>query len=351
MKATPAQQTQVWSRVRVGPVALPWPAGDSGRAAWTRYAIGVVVLALPLLILKDSPYYLNLLILTYAFAGLASAWNIIGGFGGQFSLGHGVFFAAGAYTVAILFTRLNISPWIGLVPAALIAAAIGGLISAPMFRLRGPFFSIATLALNQIALVLVNYFKFLGGPRGVSITFKPAFASMIFEEAWQYGLLTLFFCCVTIAAALAVRRSRLGYYLLAVREDEDSARATGINAFSVKLYGMLISSALTGIGGAIYAMYVLFIDPPTVFSLPDIGVRFALLALIGGIGTISGPVVGAFLITPSASYLRGALTSFRPGTHLIVLALVLILAPIFMRRGIVGAAQDLARIYRRRRAH
>ncbi len=348
MKAAETQPARALSRVRIGRFELPWPSGESTRAVWTRYAIGMLVLALGIVLLKDSPYYLNLLITTYVFAGLASAWNIIGGFGGQFSLGHGVFFATGAYVVAILFTRYNISPWLGLVPATLAAALVGGLISAPIFRLRGPFFSIATLALNQIALVLVNYSKFLGGPRGVSIDFKPAIANMIFEEAWQYCLLALVFCALTIAVAMIVRRSRLGYYLLAVREDEDSARSTGIDAFRVKLYGMLISSALTGIGGAIYAMYVLFIDPPTVFSLPDIGVRFALLALIGGIGTIPGPVVGAILITPSASYLRGALTAFRPGTHLIVLAIIMILAPLFMRRGIVGAFEDVARRLRRR---
>ncbi len=328
---------------------MPWPRGDSAAAAWSRYGIGIVALALPLLLLKDSPYYLNLLILTYVFAGLASAWNIIGGFGGQFSLGHGVFFAAGAYTVAILFSRYHVSPWIGLVPAALVACLLGGLISAPIFRLRGPFFAIATMALNQIALVLVNYTTYLGGPRGVPLDFNPGFANMIFEDPWQYGVLGLLFCAVTVGVALAVRRSRLGYYLLAVREDEDSARSTGINAFSVKVNGMLISSSLTGVGGAIYAMYTLYVDPPTVFSLPDIGVRFALLALIGGIGTIAGPVVGAFLITPSASYLRGALTAFRPGTHLIVLAVIMILAPIFMRRGIVGAVEDGLRRLRRPR--
>jgi branched-chain amino acid transport system permease protein len=350
MKAARAQPAGEPWRVRIGPFELPWPSGESAGAAWTRYAVGIVVLALLLVLLKDSPYYLNLLVISYVFAGLASAWNIIGGFGGQFSLGHGVFFATGAYVVAILFSRYHISPWLGLVPATLAAAAVGGLISAPIFRLRGPFFSIATLALNQIALVLVNYSKFLGGPRGVTIDFKPGIANMIFEEGWQYGLLALAFCALTIAVAMLVRRSRLGYYLLAVREDEDSARSTGINAFSVKLYGMLISSALTGVGGAIYAMFVLFVDPPTVFSLPDIGVRFALLALIGGIGTIPGPVVGALLITPAASYLRGALTGFRPGTHLIVLAIIMILAPLFMRRGIVGAIEDLGRRLRRRGA-
>ena len=326
------------------------PHGDSAAAAWTWYGVGIVALALVLVLLKDNQYYLTLLIVTYLFAGLATAWNIIGGFGGQFSLGHGVFFAAGAYVVAILYTRYHVSPWLGLIPAVAVSMVIAGLISAPIFRLRGPFFAIATMALNQIALVLVNYSSFLGGPRGVTIKYQPSLANMIFEEPWQYAAVALAFCALAVAVALLVRRSRLGYYLMAVREDEDSARSTGINAFTVKLYGMLISSALTGVGGGIFAMYVLYIDPPAVFDLQEVGVRFALLALIGGVGTIPGPVVGAFLITPLASYLRGALTTFRPGTHLIVLALVMILAALFMRRGIVGAVEDAVRRLRRSRS-
>lgn len=319
------------------------PRGDSASAAWSRYGLGMLALALLLLAVKDSPYYLTLLIVTYLFAGLASAWNIIGGFGGQFSLGHGVFFAAGAYVVAILYTRYHVSPWLGLIPAMAVATVISGLISAPIFRLRGPFFAIATMALNQIALVLVNYTSFLGGPRGVTIRYQPSLANMIFEEPWQYAVIALVFCALTVAVALVVRRSRLGYYLLAVREDEDSAQSTGINTFSVKLYGMLISSALTGMGGGFFAMYVLYIDPPSVFSLQDVGVRFALLALIGGISTLSGPVLGSLIITPLGIYLRGALTDFRPGTHLIVLALLMILAALFMRRGVVGAVESLTR--------
>ena len=335
---------------RLGRFWASLPRGDSAAGAWSLYGLGMLALLMVLVLVKDNPYYLTLLIVTYIFAGLATAWNIIGGFGGQFSLGHGVFFAAGAYVVAILYTRYHVSPWLGLIPAMAVAAVIAGLISAPIFRLRGPFFAIATMALNQIALVLVNYSGFLGGPRGVTIKYEPSLANMIFEEPWQYALVTLIFCALAVAVALLVRRSRLGYYLMAVREDEDSARSTGISAFTVKLYGMLISSALTGIGGGIFAMYVLYIDPPSVFNLQEVGVRFALLTLIGGVGTIAGPVVGAFLITPLASYLRGALTTFRPGTHLIVLALIMILAPLFMRRGIVGAVEDVARRLRRDRA-
>ena len=330
---------QVIGRVRLGRVAIPWPVGDSSASAWLQYLIGMLLLAVLLAVLAQNPYYLTIFISTLIFAGLASAWNIIGGFGGQFSLGHGVFFACGAYTVALLYKTHGVSPWLGVVPAVLLAMLVAALISAPIFRLRGPFFAIATMALNQIALVLVNYSKFVGGPRGVTLGYRPSLANMIFEEPWQYGVLALTFCAGCVAAAVAVRRSRLGYYLMAVREDEDSARAIGINPFSTKMFGMLISSALTALGGGIYAMFVLYIDPPTVFDLQEVGVRFALLTLIGGVGTISGPVVGALIIQPLASILRGALTGFRPGTQLIVLAVIMILAALFMRRGIVGAVE------------
>lgn len=342
-----ASTTPLLGRVKLGPVSVPWPVGDAARSAWLQYAIGMALLGILFAVIAQNPYYLTIFISTLIFAGLASAWNIIGGFGGQFSLGHGVFFAVGAYTVALLYKNIGLSPWLGLVPATVLAMIAAGIFSAPIFRLRGPFFAIATMALNQIALVLVNYSKFVGGPRGVTLGYLPNPANMIFEEPWQYGVLAFAFCAACVAAALAVRRSRLGYYLMAVREDEDSARAIGINAFSTKMYGMMISSGLTAIGGGIYGMFVLFIDPPSVFDLQEVGVRFPLLTLIGGVGTVSGPVVGALVIQPLASLLRGALTGFRPGTHLIVLAIIMILAALFMKRGIMGAVDDLLRRLRR----
>jgi branched-chain amino acid transport system permease protein len=156
------------------------------------------------------------------------------------------------------------------------------------------------------------------------------------------------FMAACVAISIVLMRSRLGYYLLAVREDEDAARAAGIDVTGVKLRGTALSAALTAVGGGLFAMYVRTIDPPTLFSLSDIGVKFPLLALIGGIGTITGPVLGAFLIVPVESYLRAVLGGEWPGTHLIVLGFVMLLAALFMRHGVAGALDGLWQRWRRR---
>jgi branched-chain amino acid transport system permease protein len=281
-------------------------------------------------------------------AALASAWNIIGGFGGQFSAAHGVFFGLGAYLTARLYLA-GISPWFTLPIAGAVSALIAVLISWPTFRLRGPFFAIATMGFNEVALSLANYFESLtGGARGILIPFRASFSNMIFMERWKSALLMYAFLALTVAAALAIRRGRLGYYLLAVREDEDAARAAGVNILSVKLWGMAISAFLTGMGGTLFTMFVRFIDPPTLFTLPEVGVKFALIALIGGIGTISGPVLGAALVIPLENYLRATLGGL-PGVHLVVLALMLMLAALFLKRGIVGAITRLPLFGRGRR--
>jgi len=309
-----------------------------------RACVGLAVLLVPVLLLSGSAYWLNILAYSFLFGGLALAWNIIGGFGGQFSLGHGVFFACGAYLAADLYVLAGVSPWLALIPAALLAALVALLVSWPTFRLKGPFFAIATLALNEIGFVLANYFEGItGGPRGILVPFKAGLENMIFKDRLSYVFLMFGFLAFCLAAALLVRHSRLGYQLLAVRDDEDTARAAGVNVLAAKLKGIAISAALTGMGGVFFTMYVRFIDPPTLFSLPDIGVKIALIVLIGGIGTIWGPVLGALLIVPVESYLRSSLGGLWPGTHLVVQGVVLVAAALFMKRGMVGAARSLAR--------
>jgi len=313
--------------------------------AWieiARSGAGLLLLLIPVLALSGSNYWLNILTYAFLFGGLALAWNVIGGFGGQFSLGHGVFFAVGAYIAADLYVVHSISPWLALVPSALLAALVAVLVSWPTFRLKGPFFAIATLALNEIGFVLANYFDGItGGPRGVLISFKAGLGNMIFKDRLSYVLLMFGFLAACLVVAISVRYSRLGYQLLAIRDDEDTARAAGVNVLAAKLKGIAVSAALTGIGGVLFAMYVRFIDPPTLFSLPDVGVKIALIVLIGGIGTIWGPVVGALLIVTVESYLRSTLGGLWPGTHLIVLGIVLVAAALFMKRGIVGAGRSL----------
>jgi branched-chain amino acid transport system permease protein len=300
---------------------------------------------------SGNSFALNILATTFLFAGLASAWNIIGGFGGQFSLGHSVFFAIGAFTVANLYIRAGISPWLGLIPAAALAAAVAAPVSWPVFRLRGPFFAIATMALTEVALALGNYWESVtGGTRGLSIPFRLGFPNMIFRDRLSYALLMYGFAALCLLIVLLVARSRLGYSLQAVRDNEQAARASGIDATRVKLVGMMVSAALTAVGGGLFVMFVRVVDPAALLSLFDFGVKFALIALIGGLGTVYGPILGALLIVPLENWLRAELGGVVPGANLIVLSILLVLAALFLKHGIVGALERGATLVRRRRS-
>lgn len=317
---------------------------QTGRIALRNYLIGMALAFLPFALLVKDTYWLNIIAFTYLMGGLAAAWNIIGGFAGQFSLGHGVFFGIGAYATARMYTLFEISPWLTMIPAALLAALVAVLISWPTFRLRGPFFAIATMAFNEVAFVIANHFDTLtNGPSGILIPFKANAANMIFQHRWQYALLMFGFAALVIGVTVLLRRSRLGYYLLAVREDEDAARAVGIDVLGVKLRGMALSAGLTSLGGTLFVMYLRYVDPPTVFTLSEVGVKFALLALIGGIGTVAGPLLGAALIIPFENVLRAELANALPGINLAILGFLMVLAALFMKRGLVGAGTDLWR--------
>ena len=317
--------------------------------ALLKYAGLLLLAALPLALLWNNSSWVGILATAYLFAALACAWNIIGGFGGQFSLGHGVFFAIGAYTVARLYLDLGLTPWLGIFPAAALATIVALMISWPTFRLRGPFFAIATMAINEACFALANYSDAItGGPRGILIPFRAGVSNMIFVERWKYALLMFGFMAIVVLITVWLRRARLGHYLMAIRADEDAAGAAGINVLKAKLQGMALSAFLTGIGGGLFAMYVRVLDPPSLFTLPDIGVKFALIALIGGIGTIIGPVIGALLIVPLENFLRGWLGGDIPGGHLIVLGAVLVIASLFLKRGVVGALIAAQRRWGRR---
>lgn len=305
--------------------------------------------AVILVLYRNDPFILNIMAYTFLFAALSSSWNIIGGFGGQFSLGHGVFFAIGAYITANFYFHHQISPWISMIPAMIAAAIVAVAVSWPTFRLKGPFFAIATLALNEVAFVLANYFDaFTGGPRGMLLPFKAGLENMIFTSRLPYSIIMLGFLFVCLIVSAWVLRSRLGYYLQAVHLDEDAAKAVGIDVLKVKLTGMAISAALTGIGGALFAMYLRFVDPPTLLNVQDIGVKFLLIALIGGVGTLYGPLAGALLIIPLEFYLRATIGGAIPGGNLVLLGLLLVIFSLFMRRGIIGAATDLINKYKGR---
>lgn len=304
----------------------------SARSAWMYYASAIVVLAGVLLLLSPEPYFAGLLGLGILFAGLAVAWNIIGGFGGQFSLANAVFFGIGAYAVALLQVNFGISPFIGIVVGIVISMAVAAALSWPLFRLRGPYFAIGTLALSLVVLALAEYLPWTGGSLGVLIPF----ADQLVKDREMWGYIFLLFLAICLAVSLIVARGRLGYYLIAVRDDHDAAAAAGASPLRVKTVAFVISALLTSVGGSLYVMYLGFLDPPSFLSPIAIGAYIPLLALIGGIGTIVGPVLGGLILPPVQTYLRGELTFLPSGASEAAIGLILVLAALYFREGIWG---------------
>lgn len=315
----------------------------SARSAWSAYAIGMAALAVVAGLLLQQPYFLGLAMIGFMWAGLASAWNIIGGYGGQFSLAHSVFFAVGAYAVALTQVNFEWTPWAGIALGAVISAGIAAALSWPLFRLRGPFFAIGTLALSMVVLALVEYFPWTGGTRGVLIPY--AMQPITSRPVWAFIFLA--FLAVCVAVALLVSRSRLGYYLIAVRDDDAAASAAGASPLGVKTTAFVISAMLTSVGGALYVMFLGFLDPPSFLSAIQVGAYIPLLALIGGIGTIVGPIIGGMLMPQLQTLLRGSLADLPAGISEALMGLILVLAALFFREGIWGKLVHLTRRMRR----
>lgn len=304
-----------------------------------RAYVGATALSLLLLIplAVDSPFVYHLFVLICIFGGLATAWNIVGGYAGQLSLGHAVFYGIGSYTGALLIINYGISPWIGMIAGATISALVAAAISYPTFRLRGPFFALASIAVLEVfKLLTVHQGGWTGGAAGLSIPLNIGFKWMIFREKWMYLLIAFAMLLVTLWVAWYIRQSRLGFYLVAVREREDAARAVGINTTKVKLIAAVISAALVSVIGTFHAMYLTFIEPSAAFSL-DLSIQVAMFALIGGLGSVAGPLAGTILVLPIAELARGWLGTFGSGTHGFIYGVILVVVVLTMPKGIVGS--------------
>ncbi|HWQ78318.1 MAG TPA: branched-chain amino acid ABC transporter permease [Anaerovoracaceae bacterium] len=305
-----------------------------------------VVLVLVFLILPqilDNPYLLHIFILIFLYAASAGAWNIIGGYGGQVSLGHVAFFGIGAYTTALLYNYFGITPWLGMLVGAVIAAVVSGLISYPCFKLRGPFFTLATLAFAEVLRLLCIWARpVTGGQVGVTILFKPSFLNFQFLGKAPYYYIAFLLMLVIYLVSLYIERSKFGYYLTALKEDHEAAEALGINTARCKLYATLISGFLTSICGSFYTQLLLFIEPHSVFT-STLSNQFAMMAVVGGSGTAIGPIIGSFILTPLNELLRGALGGKFMGLNFVIFGLILILVVTFMPNGIVGFCKSFSR--------
>lgn len=307
--------------------------------------IGAVVLFLLLfmvpLFMKNN-YMLSIMVQIFLFAALGSAWNIIGGFARQISWAHASFFLIGAYTGMLMFQYLKISPWISVFAGLLLAIVFAVFIGAPSFRLRGTYFSLATIAVGQMIRELVVYFSgFTGGNNGIVISSRyKGFAVMRWNAETPYYYIFLILLILILGVVYIVDRGRLGYYLKAIREDQDAAESLGIRSSKVKMYALIISAACTSVLGTFYAFKMSYVDPTMVGSF-DLAVKIGVIAIVGGIGTFWGPMLGAVVIIPLMEACNAFLPATWSGASLALYGLILMLIVIFKPEGFWSIVMDV----------
>ncbi|CAB3735313.1 MULTISPECIES: ATP-binding cassette domain-containing protein [Achromobacter] len=288
-------------------------------------------------VVMGTPFWTNLFVLLFVFSALSVAWNIVGGYAGQLSLGHAVFYGIGGYTATLLTQNFGISPWIGMFAGAAISAAVAILISYPTLRLRGPFFALATIAILEVVrLLVIHEESWTGGSSGISLPLNIGWAWIVFREKINYVIIAFGLFVLVTWVSWYIRKSRIGHYLIAIREREDAALAVGIHTVRVKIIAAVVSAVLTSIIGTFHITYLTFVDPSSAFSL-ELSIQVAMFALIGGLGTVSGPIAGTFLVLPIAELARGWLSSVGNGMHGLIYGLILVAVVLTIPRGLAGA--------------
>jgi len=304
-------------------------------------AVGVLV-ALPWMV---SSYAVTVLIFIFFYAYLGQAWNIVGGYAGQLSAGHAAFVGVGGYAAALLSMHAGLTPWIGMWIGGMLAAGLGAFIGYLGFRfgLRGFYFVLLTVAFAEICRVVALNVDAVGGALGLYITFTGNPRQFQFQDNRVYYYVALALMLGATALVWALERHRLGAYLTAIRQDEGACEALGIDTFRCKMVAMVLSSFLTGVGGTFYAFYLFSLQPNAVFGIP-LSVEIIIRPIVGGAGTVLGPLLGSFILSPLAEISR---TYFAQGgwsgVHLIVYGLLLISVVLFLPRGAYPALVRLAK--------
>ena len=286
--------------------------------------------------LTDSGVVLNFVMMSLYACLLAQAWNVLGGFGGQFSFGHALFFGVGAYIQVIAQVQGGWNPWLALPVAMLVSAAVGAFVGALSFRygLKGSYFALVTLAFAEVFRILALSVSFTGAGVGLMLPLNESLSNMQFTSRAGYVWLVLSLVTLALLVTAWLRHSRFGAYLQAVRDNEDAALAVGVNPFRIKLVAIVLSGALMGAGGAFYAQVFQYIDPGLAFG-PHTSVEALVGAIVGGMGTLWGPVLGALALHVLADVTRNLLGQL-PGINMVIYGMVLIVIVMFLPRGISG---------------
>jgi branched-chain amino acid transport system permease protein len=296
-----------------------------------------------------SEYQLQVLVQMLAVACIASAWNLMGGFTGLFSLGHITFVGLGAYVSTLLQVRSGLSPWLGLPLAMLLSGALAAVVGLVSYRSRLSHAALAllTMVLAQLAFVLAFSLDITQGMRGISIPLRPGLTQMQFATGRGYLLLALSMVAAIVGLCILIRHSKFGHRLIALRENERVAEAIGIPTFRYKLMVTIISGALSAPGGVLVAQYTLFVDPDSAFSIFK-SLEIPIYAMVGGLGSAFGPLIGAVLMSTIIQLLRPVLSDFGAGLDQVVFGAALILVVLLAPRGITGYTAALLRRWKPR---
>ncbi|HEY0328564.1 MAG TPA: branched-chain amino acid ABC transporter permease [Rhodopseudomonas sp.] len=294
------------------------------------------VAALVPLLVKDV-YVQNIMILTLMYAALSQSWNILGGYCGQISLGHALYFGLGAYTTALLFSKFGVLPWFGMIGGGLISAVIAMALGYPCFRLRGHYFVIATIVIAEIAYLLFLNWDWAGAALGIDIPVrKDSWLTFQFTRSkLPYFYFALGFCVVAWLVTFWLQDSKWGYWWRAVKDNPDAAESLGVVVFNSKMGAAAVSAFLTAVGGSFYAQFVSYIDPESVMSF-HFSLLMALPAVLGGIGTLWGPVLGAVILIPLTELTRSFIGGSGRGVDLIVYGSLIVLIALARPEGLIG---------------
>jgi len=296
--------------------------------------IVLIAILLPFVL---PPYFVHVLIMILFYGYLGTSWNILGGYAGQFSFGHAAFFGIGAYTSTLAFVNWQISPWIGMAFGGLLGMLLGLFIGSLCFHygLRGPYFALATLAFSELLRLISLNLELTGKAIGLLIPLRGnATLSFQHESKIFYYFVILLMLIGVLWVTRRIDGGKIGDYFAALRENEDSAEAIGVNTFAFKLLAISISGFLTALGGTFYAQYFLYIDPEVTFGVGN-SIEIFLRPIVGGMGTVYGPIIGAFVLGPLGELTRGMLGGYQ-GVHLMIYGAILVGVIVFLPKGIYG---------------
>ncbi len=307
--------------------------------------LGLIALGFPLVV--RSPYYQHLVIISLMWVVIGSSWNLLAGYTGQVSFGHAIFFGVGAYTAGLFPTHLGLSAWWGMLAGGIISMLVALFVGWVCFRLRGPYFALATLAGGEIVrLIAINWESLTEGMVGILII-------QSFKSKLPYYYIVLILAVASILVIDLIMKSKWGYYFVSIREDQDAAESMGINTTLYKNVSLLVSAFFTGMAGAFYMNYMAFIDPEVVFSLHFISIMAILVGIVGGVATIWGPAVGAFIMVGLQETFRSSLFGLAPKwisqAHALAFGLLVIFVIMYLPNGIVGDWATIKRVFMRTR--